>query len=78
MNNLSHKSEIRDSVIRDLLEKVRKQNYQQYLVAIRLEKIRRFQGAQITFDFPVTALIGPNGGGKSTVLNAAACAYTNT
>ena len=29
----------------------------------------------MTFEFPVTALIGPNGGGKSTILGAAACAY---
>lgn len=71
------KSEIRNSVIRELLEKVKKENYAKYLAAIRLEKIRHFAGAEIDFDFPVTALIGPNGGGKSTVLGACACAYVS-
>ena len=68
-------SEIRESQIRSLLEKVKKQSYGQYLLAIRLEKARIFQGAHIRFDFPVTAIIGPNGGGKTTILGAAACAY---
>ena len=70
-----NKSEIRDSVIRELLDKSRKNNYKQYLRSIRLEKIRKFNGEQITFDFPVTALIGPNGGGKSTVIGAALSTY---
>jgi len=69
------KSEIRDSQIRDLLEKVRKRNYGSYLRSVFLKKIRHFEGATINFDFPVTALVGPNGSGKSTVLGAAACAY---
>jgi Fe-S cluster assembly ATPase SufC len=73
--NARYPSEIRDSQIRTLLEKVKKQSYAQYLLAIRLEKARLFNGAHIRFDFPVTALIGPNGGGKSTILGAAACAY---
>ena len=71
----TYKSEVRDSIIRELSEKVRKQNYKQYLYSVRLERIRLFQGAQITFEFPVTALVGPNGGGKSTILGACACAY---
>jgi predicted ATPase len=71
------KSEIRDSVIRELLDKVRKKNYANYLLSIRLEKIRFFSGAQVDFHFPVTALVGPNGGGKSTILGAAACAYSS-
>jgi energy-coupling factor transporter ATP-binding protein EcfA2 len=68
-------SEIRDSQIRKLLEKVQRQSFEKYLLNLRLERIRAFSGASITFDFPVTALIGPNGSGKSTILNSAACAY---
>lgn len=49
-----YKSEVRDSVIRDLLEKVRRENYAKYLSSIRLEKIRHFAGAEIDFEFPVT------------------------
>ena len=68
-------SEIRHSQISALLDRVRKSNYQNYLRSLRLNKVRGFSGASVSFDFPVTALVGPNGGGKSTVLGAAACAY---
>src|SRR6185436_21175365 len=71
-------SEIRDSTIRDLLEKVRRQNYQWFLSSLRLDKIRLFAGATISFDFPVVALIGPNGGGKTTVLAACGCVYSES
>jgi len=71
-----YRSEIRDSVIRGLLDKVKKQNYGNYLVSVRLERIRQFRGAQVNFDFPVTALIGPNGSGKSTILSASMCIYS--
>jgi len=37
--------------------------------------VRGFTDKEVRFDFPVTALIGPNGGGKSTILGAAALAY---
>jgi predicted ATPase len=40
-----------------------------------LKKIRGFVEQPITFDFPVTAIIGPNGGGKTTIMGAAGCAY---
>jgi len=73
----SYKSEIRTSTIRGLLDKVAKRNYENYLVSMRLERIRFFDGARIDFDFPVTALVGPNGGGKSTVLGAAGSAYSS-
>lgn len=69
------KSEIRDSTIRELLAAVKKQDYGSYLRKIRLDRVRAFTGEVVEFDFPVTALIGPNGGGKSTVLGAAAIAY---
>lgn len=69
------KSEIRDSTITRLLEKVRRHDYGRYLVKSSMEKIRGFAGEDIVFDFPVTALIGPNGSGKSSVLGVAGCAY---
>jgi len=48
-----------------------------YLLKVSLSKLRGFAGNTVTFDFPVTALVGPNGGGKTTTLGAAACAYTS-
>ena len=72
---MEYKSEIRDSEINELLEKVERRNYGKYLLKLRLNPIRGFEDQVIKFDFPVTALIGPNGGGKTTVLGAAACAY---
>ena len=72
------KSEIRDSDIRKLTEKVKNERYNQYLKSVTLKKARSFDGDRVQFDFPVTALIGPNGGGKSTILGAAACAYVSS
>ncbi len=68
-------SEIRDSTKVALFDKVRKQDYGKYLHKVFINKIRAFESEGITFEFPVTALIGPNGGGKSSILGAAACAY---
>lgn len=69
-------SNIRNSNIRDLFTKVSKRKIgAQYLAEVRLSKIRRYSEATIRFDFPVTALIGTNGGGKSTVLGAAGLIY---
>ncbi|PIB94203.1 ATP-dependent endonuclease [Caulobacter sp. FWC2] len=69
------KSEVRDSTINALLEKARDRNYRQYLAKLNLKKIRGFTDEPISFDFPVTAIIGPNGGGKTTVLGSAAIIY---
>lgn len=68
-------SEIRLSNINHLLEKVQNKDYGKYLLKISIEKARAFEGKSITFDFPVTAIVGINGGGKTTVLGAAGCAY---
>lgn len=67
---------IRNSTIQKLFNRVsRRKVGAPYLYQVTLEKIRRYRGATIRFDFPVTALIGTNGGGKSTVLGAAGLIY---
>lgn len=72
---MEFKSEIRDSQITQLFEKVDGKNYGKYLRKVRLNPIRGFKDETVSFDFPVTAIIGPNGGGKTSVLGSAACAY---
>lgn len=73
--HLHGKSQIRDSTIKNLLEKVTKRNYGKYLVRVKMQKLRGFEETSVSFDFPVTAVVGPNGGGKTTILGAAATAY---
>ena len=72
---MEFQSEIRDSQINQLFEKVDRKSYGKYLRKVRLNPIRGFEDETVTFDFPVTAIIGPNGGGKTSVLGAAGCAY---
>ncbi|MHC3432839.1 ATP-dependent nuclease [Delftia lacustris] len=72
---MSFQSEIRHSETEDLFEKVRDKKYGKYLLKITIDKARSFSEKTINFDFPVTALVGPNGGGKTTILGAAAIAY---
>lgn len=67
--------EIRQSEIDALLEKVAQRKYGKYLARMTLVRVRSFEGQEISFDFPVTALVGPNGGGKTTVLGAAGLIY---
>lgn len=72
-----YKSEIRPSQIKKLSDKVRKLNYEKYLWKINLIKCRAFENVTIELDFPVTALIGPNGGGKTTILGSCALLYNS-
>jgi len=71
----SYRSEIRESDIRRLEEKVAAVNYGTYLRRVTLRQVRGFSDRVVSFDFPVTALVGPNGGGKTTILGAAGLAY---
>lgn len=70
-----YRSEVRDSEIRYLEEKVAAGSYDAYLRRITLKRVRGFSDRVVSFDFPVSALVGPNGGGKSTILGAAGLAY---
>jgi len=69
------KSEIRPSQINDLFEKVRNRSYGKYLLKIIIGKARSINNKTIEFDFPVTAIVGPNGGGKTTIASSAAILY---
>lgn len=64
--------------MRDLLAKVKASNFGSYLRRMKIIKIRAFEGEAVDFEFPVTALIAANGGGKSSILGAAALAYKKT
>jgi len=44
---------------------------------LEIRSIRGWTGNRIDFDFPITAIVGENGVGKSTVLQAAATIYRN-
>lgn len=43
--------------------------------SIYIEKLKGLKNVEITFDKPLTAIMGTNGSGKSTILHALACTY---
>lgn len=45
---------------------------------VEITGVRGWTGQRIDFQFPITALVGENGSGKSTVLQAAAASYRST
>ena len=69
--------DIPPSTIETLRNRVAKRGFQRYLLELHLKNVRAFQDQKIAFSFPVTAVIGTNGGGKSTILGASAIAYRN-
>lgn len=44
---------------------------------VQIENLRGWSGQTVNFQFPVVAIVGENGSGKSTILKTAACAYKN-
>lgn len=49
-----------------------------FLDWIEIEGIRGWTDQRISFDFPIVAIVGENGSGKSTILQAVASIYKNT
>lgn len=49
----------------------------QYLRSIIISGLRGWDHVEVEFKFPVVAIAGENGSGKSTILQAAASAYSN-
>lgn len=50
----------------------------QFLRSVRIDGLRGWNGETIEFRFPIVALAGENGSGKSTVLKAVASGYINS
>lgn len=48
-----------------------------WLEWLQIQRIRGWSDQRIAFDFPIVAIVGENGSGKSTVLQSAACVYQN-
>ncbi|MGX5723095.1 ATP-dependent nuclease [Shinella zoogloeoides] len=48
-----------------------------FLDWLELKGVRGWNGQRINFSFPIVAIVGENGSGKSTIIQAAACAYQN-
>ena len=53
------------------------QGWPKRLEWLEIKGLRGWTGKRIDFDFPITAIVGENGVGKSTVLQAAAAIYRN-
>lgn len=70
--------ELTPNQIEEERRRVERQSFQQYLLRMSLVRVRGFHDEHIEFKYPVTALIGTNGGGKSTILGAAALAYKDS
>ena len=51
--------------------------WKKFIRSITISNIHGWNGQRIDFNFPVCAIVGENGIGKSTFLKAAACAYNN-
>lgn len=59
------------------IDRVRQNKYNQFVKSVRLRNVRGFIDEKIEFRYPVTALIGTNGGGKTTILGSVALSYKN-
>lgn len=51
--------------------------WKQFIQSIKITNIHGWTGQEIKFNYPIVAVVGENGIGKSTFLKAAVCAYQN-
>ncbi|RYE18940.1 MAG: ATP-binding cassette domain-containing protein [Sphingobacteriaceae bacterium] len=63
------------------IDTIRKQflagSWAQFLETVEIHGLRGWTGQAVNFQFPVVAIVGENGTGKSTLLKSAASAYQN-
>ncbi|MDS1030521.1 AAA family ATPase [Bacillota bacterium LX-D] len=65
------------SEINEIKRQFQDGQWKKFLKSIKITNLRGWTGQSISFNFPVCAIVGENGIGKSTFLRAAACAYEN-
>ena len=64
-----------DSEVQKISNQFKANQWPQFLEMIEISGLRGWTGQSIVFNFPVVAIVGENGSGKSTALKVAACAY---
>lgn len=52
-------------------------HWKKFIKSIKINNLHGWNGQTINFNFPICAIVGENGIGKSTFVKAAACAYQN-
>lgn len=65
------------SIMRQFKHGAADSEWKQYIKSIKITNIHGWTGQEIAFNFPVVAIVGENGIGKSTFLKASVCAYKN-
>jgi predicted ATPase len=61
--------------IQKISEQFKSNHWPQFLEMLEIRGLRGWTGQTVAFNFPVVAIVGENGTGKSTALKTAACAY---
>lgn len=64
--------------VRKLAAKWQRGDFQKHLEWIQLSGIRGWTGQRTDFNFPIVAICGENGAGKSTIIQAAASIFEST
>lgn len=65
------------SIMRQFKHGATDSEWKQFIKSIKITNIHGWTGQEIAFNFPVVAIVGENGIGKSTFLKASVCAYKN-
>ena len=63
------------SEINEIRRQFQNGNWHKFVNSVTIDKLRGWDNQTIRFQFPICAVVGENGSGKSTVLKAVAGAY---
>ena len=64
--------------VNDIKRQFANNEWKKFISSITIDNLRGWTGQSVEFRFPVCAIAGENGAGKSTVLRSAVCAYRNS